>query len=59
MDEALERSDALGREVLRFLRRRKGQKQANPSVEVDVSPRLRTMIAQLEREEAAAGKIEQ
>jgi hypothetical protein len=58
-DGALERSDALGREVLRFLRRRKRQKQANPSVEVDVGPRLRAMIARLEREESVAGKIEQ
>jgi hypothetical protein len=57
-DRALERSDALGREVLRFIRRRKRLKQVNPSANVDIGARLRAMIARLEREEAAAGKIE-
>src|SRR5580700_6066464 len=59
MDDALEQRDALGRDSLRLLRRRLRGKQGNTCVEVDVGPRLRVMIARLERQDAVVGKIEQ
>jgi hypothetical protein len=57
-DEALERTEALGREMLRFLVRRRRKKQADPRATIRIGSRLREIIARLEREEAAAWNTE-
>jgi hypothetical protein len=46
-DKAIVRQEALGRELMAFLRRRKRRKTADPQAKVDIGPRLRKMLADL------------
>ena len=50
-DEAIERAYALGREMEEFLLRRERRKQLNPNAKVNIGPRLRKLLASLDREE--------
>ena len=47
-DEAIERTEALGRELAEFLLRRRDQKEIDADAQVDIGPRLREMLARLE-----------
>jgi hypothetical protein len=50
-DEELDKAEALGREIERFLRRRRKRKRIDPNCKVDIGPRLRKILANIEREE--------
>jgi hypothetical protein len=50
-DEAIERAENLGREMMTFLVRRKRRKQADPEAKVDIGRRLKRLLASLEVEE--------
>jgi hypothetical protein len=58
-DEALERTETLGREMVRFLDRRSRIRQKTPRAKVEPSKRLLAMIARLKREHATARKSSQ
>jgi len=47
-DEAIERTEALGEEIMKFLSHRRRRKDADPNAKVEIGPRLRKMIAELE-----------
>lgn len=47
-DEAIDRHYALGLEMHRFLVRRNRRKKLNPKAKVDIGPKLRKMLAELE-----------
>jgi hypothetical protein len=50
-DEAIERAYTLGREMEEFLLRRERRKRLNPNAKVNIGPRLRKLLASLDREE--------
>jgi hypothetical protein len=50
-DEAIERAYALGREMEEFLLRRERRKRLNPHAKVNIGPRLRKLLANLDRDE--------
>jgi hypothetical protein len=49
-DEAIERAYALGREMEEFLLRRERRKRLNPNAKVNIGPRLRKLLANLDRD---------
>jgi len=50
-DEAIERIETLGREMMTFLVRRSRRKQADRKAKVDIGRRLKRLLASLEVEE--------
>jgi hypothetical protein len=47
-DEAIERTNALGQEMMEFILRREREKQLNPNAIVDIGPKLRKLLASLD-----------